>query len=61
MKISELVEVLQKIKESQGDEEIYMQLYESGMTPEDVYFIHLGRLEKVCQTRAGGVYLTGSN
>ena len=61
MKISELVEVLQKIKESQGDEEVYMQLYESGMTPEDVHFIHLGRLEKVCQTRAGGVYLTGSN
>lgn len=61
MKISELVEVLQKIKESQGDEEVYMQLYESRMTPEDVYFIHLGRLEKVCQTRAGGVYLTGSN
>lgn len=61
MKISELVELLQKIKESQGDSEVYMQLYGSGITPDDVYFIHLGRLEKVCQTRAGGVYLTGSN
>ena len=61
MKISELVEVLQKIKESQGDEEVYMQLYESKVTPEDAYFIHLGKLEKVCLTRAGGVYLTGSN
>lgn len=61
MKISELVEVLQKIKESQGDEEVYMQLYESGITSDDVYFIHLGKLEKVCQTRAGSVYLTGSN
>lgn len=56
MKISELVEVLQKIKESQGDEEVYMQLYGSQNE-----YIHLGRLEKVCQTRAGDVYLTGSN
>lgn len=56
MKISELVEVLQKIEESQGDKEVYMQIYNSQNE-----YIHLGRLEKVCQTRVGDVYLTGSN
>lgn len=59
MKISELVEVLQKIKESQGDSEVYMQIYDSGNSQNN--YIHLGKLKEVYLARAGGVYLTGSD
>lgn len=61
MKISELIEKLRKIEDLQGDVEVYMQLYEQEVDNINSYFIHLGKLERVCQTRAGGVYLTGSN
>lgn len=61
MKISELIEKLRKIEDLQGDVEVYMQLYEGDNIDNNSYFIHLGRLERVCQTRAGGVYLIGSN
>ena len=61
MKISELIEKLRKIEDLQGDVEVYMQLYEGDNIDNNFYFIHLGNLERICQTRAGGVYLTGSN